>query len=98
MSDIDAAISLIKKLKRDGFTIVSLEQHKTSIPYSNKLSFKKNIALIVGNEVEGLPEKILTASDYIIEIPMRGMKESLNVSVSFGIVAYEMQKGKREYA
>ncbi len=88
------AISLIERLKVDGHTIISLEQHKTSVPYSNKLTFRKDVALVVGNEIEGLPQKILDISDHIIEIPVRGTKESLNVSVSFGIAAFELKKDR----
>ena len=86
------AISLIHDLRKKGYTIISLEQHETSVPYSSKIKFKQNIALVVGNELQGLPKEILHASDHIIEIPMRGNKESLNVSVSFGIAAYELQR------
>jgi 23S rRNA (guanosine2251-2'-O)-methyltransferase len=106
-------MNLIQNLKHDGYTIISLEQHETSIPhYSEKIKFKNNIALIVGNEVEGLPQDILDASDHIIEIPMRGAmvreprhpknshdkilgKESLNVSVAFGIAAYQLQSSQQ---
>lgn len=83
-------ISLIKKLKKDGYKIIAVEQDKQAISY-NKLSVvsrKSSIALIVGDEVRGLPPSILRAADYILEIPMRGKKESLNVSVAFGVAAY----------
>lgn len=48
----------------------------------------KNVALLVGNEVEGLPLALLKQADAVIHIPMRGKKESLNVSVAFGIAVY----------
>lgn len=48
----------------------------------------KNIALVLGSEVRGLPQSILKQADEILEIPMAGSKESLNVAVAFGIVAY----------
>ena len=93
-----ATVSLIRKVKREGYTIVSLEQDKKSIPLSSFKKTKQKIALIVGNEVGGVPSSILSHSDTIIEIPMRGMKESLNVPVAFGIAGYYLanQKTKTE--
>ena len=82
----------MKELKKDGYKIFSVEQSKRSIPY-NKVKVQSGtskVALILGNEVRGLPPSILKASDKILEIPMRGKKESLNVSVAFGIVALSL--------
>jgi tRNA G18 (ribose-2'-O)-methylase SpoU len=53
---------------------------------------KGNTLLIVGNEVDGVDKNILDLSDEIIEIPMLGKKESLNVSVATGIILYNIQK------
>lgn len=90
---ISSVVELIQKLKKDGFLILSLEQAPQSIPHTDRrIKLQKNIALIVGNEVHGLSKDVLKLSDYIIEIPMRGKKESLNVSVSFGIAVYELNK------
>ncbi|MGC9603122.1 MAG: TrmH family RNA methyltransferase [Minisyncoccia bacterium] len=80
-------IKLIKELKRGGYKILSVEQSKKSVPYFKFKSTGK-IALIMGNEVKGLPKNILKISDEILEIPMRGRKESLNVSVAFGIAIF----------
>lgn len=78
---------LIDKLKKEGVSIVSLEQYKNSKPYTTfKPSFP--MALIVGNEVKGISKNILKKSDEVIHLPMRGKKESLNVAVAFGIIAY----------
>jgi len=82
---------LINLLKKDGFEILSLEQSENSIDYktvANKISEK--IAVILGNETDGVDNKILELSDKIIEIPMRGEKESLNVSVATGILLYRL--------
>lgn len=78
---------LIKKLRHDGFEITALEQSHNSITLE-KYRPKKNIALIIGNEVSGISPRILQQCDKIIEIPMAGKKESLNVAVAFGIAAY----------
>jgi tRNA G18 (ribose-2'-O)-methylase SpoU len=82
-------ISLIKKLKKEGYQIIALEQSKKSI-FLNQYKSPKNkkIALIVGNEVKGLANSILKHCDKILEIPMYGRKESLNVAVAFGIAAF----------
>jgi tRNA G18 (ribose-2'-O)-methylase SpoU len=50
------------------------------------------ILCVFGNEVDGIPKNILKLSDYIVEIPMKGEKESLNVSVCAGVVMYELLK------
>jgi len=80
---------LIKKLKKEKFQVVALEQDETSVDY-RKFKLKFPLALIVGNEVMGLDKRILKKCDQIIEIPMRGEKKSLNVSVATGIVGYKI--------
>jgi tRNA G18 (ribose-2'-O)-methylase SpoU len=82
---------LIDKLKKDKISIISLEQDKKAIPYTG-FKPKFPLALIVGNEVKGVSKAILKKSDRIIFLPMNGKKESLNVSVSFGIAGYEINK------
>ena len=85
---------LIEKLKENGYKIFAVEQSKKSVPYY-KLKAKelrlKNIALIVGNEAKGISSSVLKLADKILEIPMAGSKESLNVSVAFGIVAFGLK-------
>ena len=77
----------IDKLKKEGYQIVSLEQTSESINYT-KFKPKFPLALIIGNEGKGVKKSLLKRSDKIINIPMRGQKESLNVSVALGIAAY----------
>jgi tRNA G18 (ribose-2'-O)-methylase SpoU len=78
---------LVDKLKKDGYQIVSLEQMSQSINYA-KFKPKFPLALIIGNESKGIKKSLLNRSNKIIDIPMRGQKESLNVSVGFGIAAF----------
>lgn len=78
---------LLSKLKKQGVQIVAVEQDAASTIYS-KFKPKRSIALILGNEVAGLNRSILKKCDAILEIPMRGQKESLNVSVAAGIVLF----------
>lgn len=81
--------NLIKRLKKEKTQIIALEQSKKSISLK-QFRPKKSLALILGNEVTGLSPAILKKCDKIIEIPMRGKKESLNVSVAAGIAVYEL--------
>jgi tRNA G18 (ribose-2'-O)-methylase SpoU len=78
---------LIVKLKKEKVQIVALEQDKKAIDY-RKFKPKFPLALIVGNEVDGISQKVLKKCDKIIQLPMSGQKESLNVSVAFGVAGY----------
>jgi len=82
-----SASATIKKLKRDGYTIVAIEQAPTSLLYTDVSAYRgKKLALVLGNEVRGIDARTLKLCDRIVEIPMYGMKESLNVSVTGAIV------------
>lgn len=81
--------AVIEQLKKDGWKIFAVEQAEGSIPYAAAGDHEK-VALIVGNEVDGVSPAALTLADAVLEIPMRGKKESLNVAVAFGIVAFGM--------
>ncbi len=81
--------TLITKLKKEGFQIIAIEQDAKSIDYK-KVKLKNKNAFIVGTEVTGIPKNILKKCDVIAEIPMRGKKESLNVSVALGIVLFRI--------
>lgn len=86
----------IKKMKAEGYEILALEQSKRSIPYSEaarKVRANARAAIVVGNEVKGLSPSILRSADRILEIPMMGKKESLNVAVAFGVVAFGLRFG-----
>jgi tRNA G18 (ribose-2'-O)-methylase SpoU len=85
---------LIEKLKKDKIKIVALEQSKRAISYE-KFKPEFPLALILGNEVKGISKKILNKADKIIFLPMAGKKESLNVSVSFGVAGYEINKYRK---
>ncbi|MEK7644344.1 MAG: RNA methyltransferase [Patescibacteria group bacterium] len=82
---------LVKTLKKRGVAIVGLEKNAVSRDIGG-ISFSRPIALIVGNEVDGVRPDILDLCDYVAHIPMRGRKESLNVSVAAGIALYEIGK------
>lgn len=85
------ATRLIQKLKIQGYKIFALEQHKDAVPYYRLKLSKRELAktaLVTGNEITGLSQAILKLADSILEIPMHGRKESLNVAVAFGIAAF----------
>jgi tRNA G18 (ribose-2'-O)-methylase SpoU len=93
---------VIRKLRTQGFQIVGLEQDKHSC---NIFSFrmpktKQKLLLLLGAEIGGIPRPLLEKCDRVIEIPMYGQKESLNVSVAFGVAAYIIKQGnhKTQYA
>lgn len=80
-------LSLIAQLKKDGFMVVALEQDTRSIDYL-ELTPNSSVALIVGNEPVGMEREVIAACDAVMEIPMRGKKNSLNVAVALGIAGY----------
>ena len=82
-------VQLLTKLKREKYSIIGIEQDKKSVDYK-KVKLQKKNAFIVGTEVTGIPKNILKKCDVIAEIPMRGKKESLNVSVATGIVLFRI--------
>ena len=81
-------IDAVKKLKNEGYTIVSIEQVEDSIMLNDFLPNEK-YALVFGNEVKGVMQEVIDNSDYCIEIPQEGVKHSLNISVSVGIVLWD---------
>lgn len=85
---------LVDKLKNKKINIIALEQDKKAITYT-RFRPKFPLALIIGNEVKGISKKILNKSDKIIFLPMHGKKESLNVSVAFGVAGYEINKYRK---
>ncbi len=84
-----STLSCVEQLKKEGYTVVSVEQSKNSIDYKT-VTLKNKTCFVFGNEVRGVSEDILNQSDQIAEIEMVGDKESLNVSVTFGIVMFRI--------
>jgi len=82
-------VELIDKLRTEKINIVALEQDKRSIDY-REIKKGNGVLVILGNEVDGVEKEILDLCDEIAEIPMLGTKESLNVSVSAGVVLYSL--------
>lgn len=85
----------VKQLRERGTRIYAVEQTEGSVSLEDTLALDtNNIAIILGNEVEGVGESVLPMVDGSIEIPQRGMKHSLNVSVAAGIVLWELSKAR----
>ena len=83
-------MEIIPKLKADGIKIVSLEHTDSSIPYYNYSPNNYPLCLVIGNEIKGIRDEILDVTDIAIEIPMYGVKQSLNVSVAYGIALFDL--------
>jgi len=79
--------------RSDGFKIIMLEQSESSLSLFEFRPSTK-IALVVGNEVTGLSPDLLSAADHVLELPMLGSKESLNVAVASGIAMYQLRFSK----
>ena len=81
----------IEKLRSDSYKIFAVEQAENSIPLASfELEGGQKIALIFGHEIKGVSQEVVNLSDGCIEIPQYGTKHSLNVSVSAGIVVWEV--------
>jgi len=78
----------IQILKKKGFKIAILEITQNSLPIQIIESKDFPLALVIGNEVTGVDDKIFSEADFILEIPLYGEKESLNVAVAFGIAIF----------
>ena len=83
-------IALIEKLKRDDYEACALEQTSSSKPLTD-YSTSRNIALLLGEEVEGIQDELLELSDSTLEIPMFGKKESFNVSIAAAMALYHLR-------
>ncbi len=81
----------IKELKNDGYKIISVEQAEGAIPLGDFIVKEgRKYAVIFGHEVRGVAQEVVNLSDYCIEIPQFGTKHSFNISVSAGIVLWEL--------
>ncbi len=88
-------VSILRDLKERGFQILALEKTENSQALCELLAegkISRPLCLVVGNEVSGVSAEALALSDIVADLPMKGMKESLNVSVAFGIAAYALSE------
>lgn len=89
---VDYALQEVERLKKEGWKICVLEQTHNSIPLPDfSLSEGDDrLLLVVGNEVNGVDQRIVDIADYVLEIPQHGTKHSLNVAASAAIAIYEI--------
>lgn len=84
-------LELIQYLKKKGVIVISIEQADNSTMLQDFIPEEgKKYAVVFGNEVKGVQQDVVTASDYCVEIPQYGTKHSFNISVSVGIVLWDL--------
>ncbi len=88
-------VKVIEELKSKGIKVVALEQTDSSVDFQ-KFQYEFPLAVVLGNEYDGISDEVVKHCDFSVEIPMYGVKQSLNVATSFGIVGYEILKRKPE--
>lgn len=88
---VENTLELVEKLKKENIQIVSIEQAENATMLNDFIpQAKTKYALVFGNEVKGVAQNIVSNSDVVIEIPQYGTKHSLNISVSCGIVVWDL--------
>lgn len=90
-----SASACLKELKAKGFQIVATRLSAESVPYTS-IDYTRPTAVIFGNEAEGISAEALKCADHVIRIPMFGMAQSLNLSVSVGIILYEAVRQRNQ--
>jgi tRNA G18 (ribose-2'-O)-methylase SpoU len=89
---VDDTMEAVRRLKEDGYTIVSAEQTMESVMLDTFVPEPgRRYAVVFGNEVAGVSQEVVDASDFALEIPQYGTKHSLNVSVSMGVVLWHFR-------
>lgn len=83
-------VEVLDVLQSKGYKVYSIEQAENTISLENFEYNNEPIALVFGNEVKGVEQKVIDASDGCIEIPQFGTKHSLNVSISYGVVVWHL--------
>lgn len=84
-------LELVKELQENGVKVASIEQAEKAIMLNEFQPEKQHTyALVFGNEVKGVQQEVVSTSDYVLEIPQFGTKHSLNISVSAGVVLWDI--------
>lgn len=88
---VEDTLALVQKLQQEGVVVVSIEQAEDSIQLNDFTpASNKTYALVFGNEVKGVQQQVVSASNLVLEIPQYGTKHSLNISVSTGVVIWDL--------
>lgn len=89
----DSTVEAVESLRNQGYTIISVEQTEKAVQLQDfSPQPDSRYALVFGNEVNGVSQDVVDASDMSLEIPQFGTKHSLNVSVSVGVVLWQFQR------
>ena len=89
---VDDTLEAVARLRSEGYRIVAVEQTENSVKLGEFRPVPgERYALIFGNEVDGVQQSVVDASDFALEIPQYGTKHSLNVSVSIGVVLWQFR-------
>ena len=84
-------LALVNELKVQGVVVAAIEQAENSVMLDEfSLDETKKIAIVLGNEVKGVQQEVVSTADYCVEIPQKGTKHSLNISVSCGVVLWDL--------
>ncbi len=87
----ESTMELLEELREEGYTSLAVEQAENAVMLNDfKVEENKRYALIFGNEVKGVSQEVVSASDLVLEIPQYGTKHSLNISVSVGVVVWDL--------
>lgn len=87
----ESTMALLGELKAEGYTLLAVEQAENALRLNDfGIEANTKYALIFGNEVKGVSQEVVSASDQVLEIPQYGTKHSLNISVSVGVVVWDL--------
>ncbi|NJB82131.1 RNA methyltransferase [Wenyingzhuangia aestuarii] len=90
---VEDTLTLIDKLKADGIVTAAIEQAENSVKLQDfSVQSSEKYAIVMGNEVKGVQQEVINTCDYCIEIPQFGTKHSLNISVTTGVVLWDLCK------
>ena len=91
----DSVHDALGRLRTEGYTVAALERTDRAVAPSAVPAGAFPLALVLGNEVDGVPPDVLAAADLVVGLPQYGVKASLNVSVAFGVAAYGLVERAR---
>ena len=90
---VETTLDLIEKLQAEKVKIIAIEQADNSTMLNDfTIDSSKKYAIVMGNEVKGVQQEVVSKADYCVEIPQFGTKHSLNISVTTGIVLWDLFK------
>lgn len=87
---VEETLDCVKRLRDEGYTVYSVEQAEGSVMLQDFKAESRKTAVVFGNEIDGVAQEVVDVSDGCLEIPQFGTKHSLNVSVTAGIVMWDL--------